>query len=108
MHDRRVNDTNMPSPTIRILAISGSLKAQSANHELLQLARSLAPSMENIQIELFAGLRDLPHFEPDLDGENPPAPVTAWRRAIAESDALLIACPEYGFSLPGALKNAVD
>jgi NAD(P)H-dependent FMN reductase/ribosomal protein S18 acetylase RimI-like enzyme len=57
---------------------------------------------------IFAGLAELPHFNPDLDGPTCPEPVRRWRQALAASDALLIACPEYGHSLPGVLKNAID
>jgi NAD(P)H-dependent FMN reductase len=55
----------------------------------------------------FEGLRDLPPFDPDVADGTVEA-VERWRRALHESDAVLIACPEYGFSLPGVLKNAID
>jgi NAD(P)H-dependent FMN reductase len=89
----------------RILAISGSLQQKSANLTLLQAAAAFAAP--GVDVVIFDGLRDLPHFNPDLEAEPPPA-VLAWRRAIADSDAVLIASPEYGFSLPGALKNGID
>ncbi|HYV48760.1 MAG TPA: NAD(P)H-dependent oxidoreductase [Myxococcaceae bacterium] len=93
---------------MRILAVCGSLQAKSANLELLKLAAATAP--EGVEIILFSGLDRLPHFNPDLEagGAEAPAAVTAWRRALAESDAVLISSPEYGFSLPGVLKNGVD
>ena len=91
---------------MRILAICGSLQAQSNNATLLRLAAASAP--EGVEVVVFDGLRDLPHFNPDLEANAPLAVVEAWRAAIAASDALLIACPEYGHSLPGALKNGVD
>jgi NAD(P)H-dependent FMN reductase len=50
----------------------------------------------------------LPHFDPDLEAEETQPDVDAWRVALASSDAVLIASPEYGHSLPGALKNAID
>jgi NAD(P)H-dependent FMN reductase len=90
---------------VRILGICGSLQAQSSNLSLLQVAAARAPAGTTLTI--FDGLRDLPPFNPDLEGAVPPS-VEAWRRALRESDALLIALPEYGFSLPGALKNAID
>jgi NAD(P)H-dependent FMN reductase len=92
---------------VRILGISGSLQRQSSNQRLLELARSAVPP--GVELTLFDGLRDLPHFDPDIEaaGAAPP-PVVAWRRALAESDAVLIASPEYGHSLPGSLKNAID
>jgi len=93
---------------VRILAVCGSLQAKSANLELLKLAAATAP--EGVEIVLFSGLDRLPHFNPDLEagGAEAPAAVTAWRRALAEADAVLISSPEYGFSLPGVLKNGVD
>ncbi len=89
---------------MRILAILGSLGAGSNNLALLELAASVAP--EGVEVTLFAGLGALPHFDPDV--VDSPAPVLALRQAIAASDALLVAAPEYGHSLPGVLKNAID
>jgi NAD(P)H-dependent FMN reductase len=91
---------------MRILGICGSLQAKSSNLLLLETAQRLAP--RDVEVVLFDGLRHLPHFNSDLDTEEAPAAVAAWRRALTESDGLLIACPEYGFSLPGALKNGID
>ena len=91
---------------MRILAVCGSLQAESANLTLLRTAVSKAPP--GVEIVIFDGLRDLPHFNPDLEAAGAPEAVTTWRNAIAASDALLVACPEYGHSLPGALKNAID
>jgi len=92
---------------MRILAICGSLQEKSANLTLLNTAVASAP--EDVEVVVFDGLRQLPHFDPDVEarGEPPPA-VRAWRRALAESEAVLIASPEYGHSLPGALKNGID
>lgn len=91
---------------MRILGISGSLQARSANVALLESARALAPS--GVQLVIYDGLRDLPQFNPDLEERAPLPIVEAWRSELRKSDALLIASPEYGFSLPGALKNAID
>jgi NAD(P)H-dependent FMN reductase len=85
--------------------VCGSLQKESGNRTLLERATALAP--DGVEIVPFDGLRALPHFDPDLDGESIES-VAAWRKALADSDALLIATPEYGFSLPGALKNAID
>jgi len=90
-----------------ILGVSGSLQQKSGNLLLLELARASAPP--GVELRLYDGLRHLPHFDPDIEKAGAaPASVTAWRAAIAESDALLIASPEYGHSLPGALKNGID
>jgi NAD(P)H-dependent FMN reductase len=91
---------------VRILAVCGSLQATSANLALLHAAARSAPA--GVEIVLFDGLRDLPHFDPDLEAQGVPPAVDRWRRALAASDALLIASPEYGHSLPGVLKNAID
>jgi len=91
---------------MKILAVCGSLQAKSKNLDLLNTAAASAPP--GVEFILFDGLRDLPHFNPDLEASGVPESVLRWRQALAESDALLIACPEYGFSLPGALKNGVD
>jgi NAD(P)H-dependent FMN reductase len=91
---------------MRILAVCGSLQARSGNLALLKTAAALMPP--GVEVVFFAGLADLPHFNPDLEASGVPESVTAWRRALSESDAVLIASPEYGFSLPGALKNAID
>jgi len=93
---------------VRILAVCGSLQARSGNLELLQAAAAAAPP--GVEVVVFDGVRDLPLFNPDLEPEGaaPPPAVRAWRDALRTSDAVLIASPEYGHSLPGALKNAID
>jgi NAD(P)H-dependent FMN reductase len=91
---------------MRILAVCGSLKAGSGNLALLRTAAALMPP--GVDVMFFAGLGDLPHFNPDLEASGVPESVARWRRALSESDAVLIASPEYGFSLPGTLKNAID
>jgi chromate reductase, NAD(P)H dehydrogenase (quinone) len=90
----------------RVVCLSGSLQAHSANLALLEAAATLAPP--GMQLSVFDGLRDLPQFNPDLETDGPLPVVQCFRQALAESDAVLIASPEYGFSLPGALKNAID
>jgi chromate reductase, NAD(P)H dehydrogenase (quinone) len=91
---------------MQILAVSGSLQRTSGNLALLHVAAALAPV--GVEVQGFDGLRALPHFDPDLDTAVPPPPVDAWRAALRRSDAVMIACPEYGHSLPGSLKNAID
>ncbi len=91
---------------VRILAICGSLQAESGNLALLRVASSSAPP--GVQVVLFDGLRDLPHFNPDLEASGAPDSVQRWRQALGQSHAVLIATPEYGHSLPGALKNGID
>jgi chromate reductase, NAD(P)H dehydrogenase (quinone) len=94
------------SRTLRILGISGSLQAHSKNLSLLRTAAALTPP--GVDLVLFDGIRDLPHFNPDVEATALPDSVVRWRQELADSDAILIACPEYGFSLPGVVKNAID
>lgn len=92
---------------VKLLAICGSLQAESANLTLLRAAVAAAPP--GVEIVIFDGVRDLPHFNPDIESRSAaPEAARVWREAIAASDGLLIASPEYGHSLPGALKNAID
>jgi chromate reductase len=90
---------------IRILAISGSLRAVSSNTALLQAAVELAPA--GVEIEIYGGLGDLPHFNPDLEAKEPPA-VTDLRARVRRAGGLLISSPEYAHGVPGAMKNALD
>jgi len=92
----------------RLLAISGSLRAQSSNAELLRAVARICPP--GVTCEWFAGLGTLPHFNPDLDTEGaelPPA-VQELRRAVDQADGILISSPEYAHGVPGTLKNALD
>ncbi|HEX8152849.1 MAG TPA: NADPH-dependent FMN reductase [Thermoanaerobaculia bacterium] len=90
---------------MRILAISGSLRAASSNTSLLRAAQILAPPQ--VEIVLETGLGELPHFNPDLE-DAMPATVAGFRARIGEADALLISTPEYAHGVPGVLKNAFD
>ena len=91
---------------MRVLGICGSLQAKSGNLALLKTAAESMPP--GVELVLFDGLRHLPHFNPDIEASGVPESVTQWRLALAASDAVLIASPEYGFSLPGVLKNGID
>src|SRR6516225_1559549 len=90
---------------MQILAISGSLRAASTNTVLLNAAAVLAP--ENLKIIVYAGLADLPHFNPDLDNDAPEA-VKDFRSQLAKSAGVIISSPEYAHGVPGVLKNALD
>lgn len=91
--------------TFRLLAISGSLRAASSNTALLRAAALLAP--EGMEVRLYGGLGDLPHFNPDLEASEPPS-VTELRAQVRWADGLLISSPEYAHGVPGVLKNALD
>jgi chromate reductase, NAD(P)H dehydrogenase (quinone) len=90
---------------IRILAISGSLRQASSNTALLEAA--IALSSPNVEMKLYGGLGDLPHFNPDLEPTEPPS-VTNLRSQIKWADGLIISSPEYAHGVPGVLKNALD
>lgn len=92
--------------SLRLLAISGSLRAVSTNTALLKAAILLKP--DNMEIELWQGLSTLPHFNPDDDVAPLPQAVANWRTKVAAADGLLISSPEYARGIPGSLKNALD
>ncbi len=91
---------------MRVLAISGSLRAASHNTALLRAAAGMAP--EGVEVELYRGLDRLPPYNEDHDTEQPPAEVARLRAAIESADALLISTPEFNGSIPGQLKQVVD
>ena len=92
---------------LRILGISGSLRRDSHNTALLRSARELLPN--DVQLEIFDGLKAIPPYDADDDDHDHPLPeIAAFKRAIDEADGLLIATPEYNHSIPGVLKNAID
>jgi chromate reductase len=91
---------------MRVLAISGSLRSGSYNGMLLRAAAELLPN--DVELEIWDGLKAVPPYDEDDDTDLAPAAVTRLRDAIAGADALLFATPEYNNSIPGQLKNAVD
>jgi len=92
---------------LKVLAISGSLRAGSHNTSLLRAVAEVAPA--GVEVELWDGLRDVPPYDQDADGVEPvPAAVASLREAVAGADAVLFATPEYNHSIPGVLKNALD
>ena len=90
----------------KILAISGSLRASSSNTNILRVLIGLAP--EDTQIEIYDGIGDLPHFNPELDREGVLLSVQNWRSHLTEADAVVFCTPEYAHGVPGVLKNALD
>lgn len=90
---------------VKVLGISGSLRAQSYNTAALRAAISLAP--DGVSIET-AEIGDLPLYNDDVRLQGWPEPVKRLRDQIAEADAILFVTPEYNYSIPGVLKNAID
>ncbi len=98
----------MAMDRIHLAAVSGSLRKDSFNTKLLRAAASLLPGDMTMEIVSWA---DIPLYNGDLDkpaAENRPGSVNIFRQKLAEADGLLIASPEYNYSMPGALKNALD
>jgi chromate reductase len=90
--------------TIKVLAFAGSLRKGSYNKALIRAALEEAP--ENVSIEIF-DLEGIPPFNQEFV-TNPPQRVVDFKKKIRNADALLIATPEYNYSIPGVLKNAID
>ncbi len=91
---------------VRILAISGSLRAASSNTAVVEAVAALAPA--DVEIDVYAGLADLPPFNPDDDREPLNPSVADLRVRVLSADALFISSPEYAHGVPGVLKNALD
>jgi len=91
---------------VRILAVSGSLRAESHNTQLVREAARLAPA--GVEVELWEGICDLPIYDQDLEDTDLPESVRRLRQDWSSADAILFATPEYNGSVPGGLKNAVD
>ena len=89
-----------------VLAISGSLRRDSYNTQLLRAAGELAAN--GIDVELYQDLATIPPYDSDEEALGMPAPVADLKRRIAAADVVLIATPEYNSSIPGQLKNALD
>ncbi|CAN5547683.1 NADPH-dependent FMN reductase [soil metagenome] len=97
----------MPEITpIKIVAISGSLRAASSNTCVLRALAAVAP--ENVEININDGIDVLPFFSPERDTEEAHPAVATLRRSLNEADAVIICTPEYAFGVPGVLKNALD
>lgn len=90
---------------MKVLALSGSLRAVSINSALLRAAARLAPP--DVSVAVFPSLGGLPLFNPEL-AAGPPASVTRLFTEVAQADALLIASPEYAHGVTGTIKNALD
>jgi chromate reductase len=91
---------------MKILAISGSARANSTNTAMLRaVAKNAAPLHD---VTVFSGIAGLPVFSPDLEAKTLPAPVQVFVDMVGENDCLVIASPEYVRAIPGGLKNAID
>lgn len=98
----------MEKRSLVVLCISGSLRKQSTNSRLLLTIEGMIPA--GMEFRLYDGLASLPHFSPDLDGDEvePHEAVYEWREKLRSAGAIVICTPEYARGVPGSLKNALD
>ncbi|MBA4197696.1 MAG: FMN reductase [Chitinophaga sp.] len=90
----------------QIFIINGSASSNSSNEKLIRL---FVQQTKNIfSCTVFNELKSLPHFNPELSADNPPAIIQSFRQSIANADAVLICTPEYVFSIPSGLKNCLE
>lgn len=90
----------------KILAISGSLRAESFNTTILRTVQKMMDA--KAELTFYNGYDALPHFNPDLDTDPAPEAVTFFRNLLKEANGVVVCTPEYAFGLPGSLKNALD
>lgn len=91
---------------ISIFAIIGSASKNSSSEKLVEI---IANSTEDIfNVTIFNDLKSLPHFDPEITYENPPNEIVNFRTKIAKADGIIICTPEYVFSIPSGLKNAIE
>lgn len=90
----------------RILAISGSTRLNSSNEMILSFIQE--KYKEALDIELYNGIAALPYFNPDVKDQDLPPKVIEFRNKIKEADGVILCTPEYVFSLPGIIKNAIE
>jgi NAD(P)H-dependent FMN reductase len=89
-----------------VFAICGSTRSTSSNLSLLRALKNLASDI--FEINIFTGIAEIPHFNPDLDNDHPPQEVILFRKKLNAADGILICTPEYAMGVPGTLKNAID
>lgn len=89
-----------------IFAINGSASSHSSNLRIIEALAGL--TKDEFQFTIFNELKSLPHFDPELSAGNPPREVVDFRKAIEHADAIIICTPEYVYSIPSGLKNAIE
>ena len=90
----------------KILVIIGSASSNSANLKLIQNMESWTPP--EFELTIFNELKTLPPFDPEQSLNNPPEIIEQFRNSIAQADGIIICTPEYIFSIPSGLKNAIE
>jgi chromate reductase len=92
---------------VRLLGISGSIRRASCNKAILEALRLRLMEHGKAEMTLFS-LEDIPPYNADLNGDEPPPPVDALKRAIQSSSGIVLCSPEYNHGVSGVLKNALD
>jgi NAD(P)H-dependent FMN reductase len=90
----------------KVVAICGSTRQNSSNHNLIKVIAEL--SAAHLDITVFNDIALLPQFNPDVDGETVATEVAEFRQLLDSADGILICTPEYAHGVPGSLKNAID
>ncbi len=102
--DKKYENTVMPRKNI--FAIIGSASSNSTNLKLVELIASL--TSKSLNLIIYNELKTLPHFDPKLSAEKPPKSIIEFRKGIGQADGIIICTPEYVFSIPSGLKNAIE
>jgi len=89
-----------------ILGINGSASQQSSNLNLLKIIAQLGK--DEFELDIINDLTELPHFKTELTDDNVPEKIVAFRKKIEHADGIIICTPEYVFSIPSRLKNAIE
>jgi NAD(P)H-dependent FMN reductase len=90
----------------KIFVINGSASTNSSN--LMLIDNFINLTKEDLDFTIFNELKSLPHFDPELSLDNPPQLIIDFRNNIQNADGILICTPEYVFSIPSGLKNAIE
>lgn len=90
----------------RIFAIIGSASRNSSNEKLVE--NLIRMTRDDFDVTIFNDLKTLPHFDPEMSLDNPPPIVEELREGIDHADGVIICTPEYVFSIPSGLKNAIE
>jgi chromate reductase, NAD(P)H dehydrogenase (quinone) len=96
----------MDNDGVKIVGLAGSLRRASFHRGLIRAARELAP--EDVTVEPYEQLDEIPFFNQDVENLGNPAPVKRFKERINQAHAVLIATPEYDYAIPGVLTNALD
>jgi len=96
----------MDNDGVKIVGLAGSLRRASFHRGLIRAARELAP--EDVTVEPYEQLDEIPFFTQDVENLGNPAPVMRFKERINQAHAVLIATPEYDYAIPGVLTNALD